>query len=291
MIQTKAIANSEKATAGDTRPDIQLLVLDIDGTIAGVSNQVTESVKKAIKAAMEKGVYVAIATGRMYRSALRFHQEIGSTLPLIAYQGAYIKDPATQRVHAHTPVCQKIALTLLDYFDEPDVRSLISVHCYINDELYVRELTPESQAYGDRTGVLPIPLGDLRPLIAKSAPTKVLALAKDPAVVDRLLESVGLRYTPTELYLTKSHAHFFEAGNPAVNKGAAVRYLAEDILGLSAANVMTIGDNLNDVEMLQYSGIGVAMGNAPPEVKARATWVTSPVEQDGVAAAIKEFVL
>ncbi|MGL5192709.1 MAG: Cof-type HAD-IIB family hydrolase [Chroococcales cyanobacterium] len=271
--------------------DIQLLVLDIDGTIAGVSNQITQSVKEAIAAVHRKGIPVAIATGRMYRSALRFHQEIVSPLPLIAYQGALIKDPATATLHYHTPVASEIALELLDYFDDSTVRSQLSVHCYIDDCLYVRENTADSQAYGDRTGVTPIPYGDLRPLIAATAPTKLLALSQNTALIDELLQAFSLRYTPTELYLTKSHTTFLEAGNPAVNKGAAVRYLAEDILGLSSANVMCIGDNFNDVEMLEYAGIGVAMGNAPEGVKAIANWVSHSVEEEGVARAIERFLL
>ena len=277
-------------TAGINATDIQLLVLDIDGTIAGVSNEISEPVKQAIKAAQRKGVQVAVATGRMYCSALRFYEEIGSTLPLITYQGALIKDPTTQQLHRHLRLSQALALQLLDHFELPELRSLLSIHCYVDDRLYVRELTPASIAYGERTGVEPIPVGDLRQFLTIE-PTKILALCDDPAVIDQLLGTLRGRYTPAELYLTKSVATFFEATHPAVNKGEAVRYLAEEILGLPASSVMTIGDNFNDVEMLAYAGLGVAMGNAPAEVKAVAKWVAPSVEQDGAAAAIEAFLL
>lgn len=269
---------------------IKLLVLDIDGTIAGESNEISIPVRCAIAAAQERGVKVAIATGRMYRSALRFHQQVGSTLPLLAYQGAWIQDPATQKVHRHWPVSSQTANELLDYFEQPALRSLLSVHFYINDQLYVRELTPETQIYSERSGIEPIPVGDLRQVLTKE-PTKVLALSDDTNVIERLLGSLRRQYTPAELYLTKSVATFFEATNPFVNKGVGVRYLAEELLGFSAANVMTIGDNFNDLEMIEYAGIGVAMGNAPAEVKAIARWVAPSVEEDGAAAAIEEFVL
>lgn len=82
-----------------------------------------------------------------------------------------------------------------------------------------------------------------------------------------------------------------QATNPLVNKGEAVRYLAEDLLGLSAQNIMTIGDNFNDIEMLDYAGFGVAMGNAPLEVQAIAQWVAPSVEQDGLATAIEALIL
>ena len=272
-----------------TSTGIQLLVLDIDGTIAGESNEIRKPVLRAIQAAQNRGVQVAIATGRMYRSALRFHRDVGSTLPLLAYQGAWIQDPATQQLHRHWAVSQQTAHQLLDYFEQPHLMRLLSVHFYINDQLYVRELTQETLIYSERSGIEPIPVGDLRQVLT-TEPTKVLALSDDTDVIDQLLGSLQKQYTPAELYLTKSVATFFEATNPLVNKGIGVRYLAE-LLEIDAANVMTIGDNFNDVEMLEYAGIGVAMGNAPAEVKAVAQWVAPSVEQDGAAAAIEEFVL
>lgn len=270
--------------------EIKLLVLDIDGTIAGESNTINSRVKQAVKAAQNRGVQVAIATGRMYRSALRFHQDIGSTLPLLAYQGAWIQDPNTGQLHRHWCVPPAVAHQLLDYFEQPQLRHLLSVHFYINDRLYVREITPETKIYAQRSGIEAISVGDLR-CVLNDAPTKVLALSDDTEVIERLLGSLREQYTPAELYLTKSVATFFEATNPLVNKGTGVRYLAEELLGINAANVMTIGDNFNDVEMLQYAGMGIAMGNAPIGVQAVAQWVAPSVEQDGVAVAIEKFLL
>ncbi|QFS43706.1 Cof-type HAD-IIB family hydrolase [Nostoc sphaeroides] len=270
--------------------DIKLLVLDIDGTIAGDSNTISEPVKQAIVAAQAQGIQVAIATGRMYRSALRFHQDIGSTLPLMAYQGAWIQDPITQKIHRHWAVSREIAHKLLDYFEQPELRSLLSVHFYINDQLYVREVTRETQIYAERSEITPIPVGDLRQALTNE-PTKILALCDDTDVIDKLLGNLRRQYTPAELYLTTSVATFFEATNASVNKGTAVRYLAEELLGLELANVMAIGDNFNDVEMLEYVGLGVAMGNAPAGVQAIAQWVAPNVEEDGAAVAIEKFLL
>jgi hypothetical protein len=270
--------------------DIQLLVLDIDGTIAGRSNDIREPVKQAIRSARTKGIQVAIATGRMYCSALRFHEAVGSTLPLLAYQGAWIQDPATQKIHQHLPLSRTSAEQLLDYFESEALRSLLSVHFYINDQLYVREITNETKIYAQRANIQPQAVGDLRKVVA-SEPTKILALSDDTAIIDQLWGSLRQHYTPAELYLTKSVATFFEATHPAVNKGAAVRYLAEELLGLEARNVMAIGDNFNDLEMLEYAGLGIAMGNAPAAVQEVAQWVAPSVEEDGAATAIEAFVL
>jgi Cof subfamily protein (haloacid dehalogenase superfamily) len=277
-----------KASAGVN--DIKLLVLDIDGTITGHSNTLSVTVKEVIAAVQAKGIKVTIATGRMYCSALRFHREIGSTLPLIAYQGAWIQDPGNGKIHRHLPVSREITQQLLEYFEQPDLRSLLSVHFYINDQLYVREITKETDNYQQRCGVTAIPVGDLRQLLDHE-PTKILALSEDANLTQQLLADLRLRYKPTDLYLTTSVPTFLEAANTHVNKGHAVRYLAEEMLGLESHHVMTIGDNFNDVEMLSYAGISVAMGNAPPEVQAIANWVAPSIELDGAAVAIEKFLL
>jgi len=285
--QTHLPLSIEGATSPAT---IQLLVLDIDGTIAGESNQIRPAVLQAIAAVQAKGVQVVIATGRMYCAALRFHQAIGSRLPLIAYQGAWIQDPSTAQIHRHWTLAKPTVLELLAYFEQVEFAAELSIHLYINDQLYVRELTPATQAYAQRSGVEPIAVGDLRRVLDQPA-TKLLTLCDDSSRIEHLLSHLKQRYTPAELYLTTSVATFFEAAHPLVSKGTAVRYLAEEVLGLNAAQVMTVGDNFNDLEMLEYAGIGVAMGNAPDPVKAIADWVAPSVEADGAAAAIQTFLL
>lgn len=289
-MQNTAASNPIPGTSRSAiAPEIKLLVVDIDGTIAGNSNDIREPVKQAIAAVRSRGVKVAVATGRMYRSALRFHRDLGSTLPLICYQGAWIQDPATDKILRHLPLSKQTAWQLLDYFEEPDLRSLLSINFYINDRLYVPKITDATKVYAARSGI-EINEIDLR-LNLPGDPTKVLALCQSPEVLDGLLGSMRQRYTPAELYLTRSVATFFEATHPLANKGEAVRYLAEEILGLQSENVMAIGDNFNDVEMISYAGVGVAMGNAPEGVKAFANWIAPDVEEDGAAAAIEEFIL
>ena len=282
---------SIEATAPSETPPIRLLVLDLDGTIVGSSNQIRPTVKRAIQAVQAKGVQVAIATGRMYRSALRFHQDLGSLLPLMSYQGALIKHPADQVISRHLTVPKDLAVQLLDYFDQPDLRQRLSVHAYIDDCLYVRELTPDSVEYAKRSNIEPIVAGRLQEVVVEREPTKLLALCEQPALIDQVLVSLGQRYSPEQLYFTKSVATFFEATHPNANKGNAVQYLAENVLGLRSENVMAIGDNFNDLEMIQYAGVGVAMGGAPDAVKAQANWVAPDVEADGAVAAIEQFVL
>jgi Cof subfamily protein (haloacid dehalogenase superfamily) len=271
-----------------TGRDIQLVVVDIDGTIAGPSNQVNPAVVQALKTVQAQGIPVALATGRMYCSARRFHATIGSTLPLIAYQGAWIQDPENGQLHHHVPAPIDHVTTLFDYFEQ--LEEPVSLHLYRNDQLYVRAILPETAEYAARSGVEAIVVEDLRSQL-DIAPTKLLAMSQDVNLIAKSLADLKQRFRPDELYLTTSVSTFLEAAHPTVNKGAAVKYLAEEILKLSANQVMTIGDNFNDLEMLQYAGIGVAMGNAPAGVKAVADWVTTPVEADGVALAMEKLLL
>lgn len=266
--------------------DIGLIVLDIDGTIAGTDNAVALPVKQAIAAAKAKGIRVAIATGRMYRSACRFHREIGADMPLAAYQGALVKDPDSDCVHCHWSLPLDIARELIQQLERTD----FVVHVYIDDNLYLKALNPLSQAYAERSQVPVNLLADLGPELSLE-PTKILAMAADPEPIDRLLASARQQFPPERLYLTKSVPTFFEATHPEVNKGRAVRYLAEEMLGLSADNVLCVGDSHNDLEMLDYAGVGVAMGNAAADVQARASWIAPTIEAHGAAAAIEEFAL
>lgn len=271
-------------------PQIRLLVLDIDGTIAGESNDIADPVLEAIQAAQARGIQVAIATGRMYRSALRFHQKIQSTLPLIAYQGAWIQDPHTQEYHRHTPVGRPQAEQLIRFLDQRQFRDQLSIHFYIDDQLYVRKITPVTAAYAERSGVEPIEVGDLRTVLDRPT-TKVLALSDDPEPVQRAMNGLKMIFSYLDLHITTSTPTFIEATHPLANKGDAVQYLAEGLLGLYPEEVMTIGDNCNDAEMLLYSGFSVAMANSPDSVQQVADWIAPSVEEHGAAIAIHKFLL
>lgn len=269
---------------------IKLVVLDIDGTIAGESNQVRPAVVETIQRVQAQGIAVALATGRMFGSALRFHQKIQSTLPLIAYNGALTQHPHSQEILRQWSLPTAIALELLDYFESPDLRPKLEVHCYHNDQLYVREITPETHRYMARSGMMARAIGDLRPVIERST-VKLLAVSQHTGLIENLIVELGEKYAAQSVHLTQSTEIYFEITHAQANKGLAVQQLAEEVLGLQRENVLAIGDNFNDQEMLKYAGIGIAMGNAPAPIKAIADWVTDDVEVDGVKLALEKFCL
>ncbi|MDB9311741.1 Cof-type HAD-IIB family hydrolase [Spirulina sp. CS-785/01] len=271
------------------------MVLDVDGTIAGEDNFLSPSVQTAIAQVQAKGIKVAIATGRMYCSALRFHALIASDQPLIAYNGAWVQHPVTQDVLQHSPLSVPLATALLEHWEQPEWVSRLDIHCYYNDELYVREITPRTIHYTQRSGISVNPVGDLRPLLEQEV-TKMLALSDDTLAIAQLYQQLKQQYTTEQLYITQSTPTFVEATRSQVNKGTAVQFLTEDYLNYQPQQVMAIGDNWNDLEMLQYAGFPVIMGNAPHSLKQFAAqhfshWVAPDVEADGVAKAIEKFLL
>ncbi|WP_310488546.1 HAD-IIB family hydrolase, partial [Chamaesiphon sp. VAR_69_metabat_338] len=148
----------------------------------------------------------------------------------------------------------------------------------------------DTELYLGRSGIGVTPIGDLRSALIGS-PTKILAMSEDIALIQHLLTDLRQRYAPADLHITTSVPIFLETTQSGVDKGSAIDYVAQELLGITAANVLAIGDNYNDVEMIGYAGIGVAMGNAPSDVQSIANWVAPSVDADGAAVAIEKFIL
>ncbi|HEX3145096.1 MAG TPA: Cof-type HAD-IIB family hydrolase [Pyrinomonadaceae bacterium] len=277
-------------TGTSTRADgIRLLVLDLDGTIVDESNQIRDSAIQAIRSAQRHGVAVALATGRMFRSSLGAYESIEATLPLICHEGALIRQPQTDLVHRHWPMEPRLITAVLDETEHLRRSGRLSVHCYVQDDLYVSNLNEASSKFFDGSTVVPVVVSDVRAL-ASMAITKAMVVSDDAQAIARVYRRLKNSSGRIRLKEYKS-TPFLEVFHPSVNKRLAVSYLAEELLGLRPENVMAIGDDYADIEMLEYAGIGVAMGNAPAAVKACADWVTTTIEQDGVVKAVKKWVV
>lgn len=268
--------------------NIKVLILDIDGTISGKSNHVNDRVKKAINKVKSRGIKVGLATGRMYSSALRFHQEIEANLPIIGYNGAWMQNPDTSEILLHQPVKHQIAKKIISYFKDKQIEKEIEIHLYFNDKLYVEKITQNTEYYVDRSGT-PANLVENFNNLLQENPTKILASSLDFNLITKMLTELKNIYHEEEVFLTQSNPIYLEVTDTGVNKGMAVQYLTEKILGYSREEIITIGDNFNDLTMLEYAGFSIAMGDAPQEVKDIASTVTQDVENDGVADVIDQL--
>ena len=262
---------------------IKLIAIDLDDTLLDNRQQLSPRTLTVLKQAMRKGVAVTIATGRMFQSALPFATELGIELPLITYNGALIRQGDTGETLFHRPIEPELAQELADLFRQ----SNWYLQKYVDDRLYVAELDENARFYADYANVEAIPLGDAF-FHMNEAPTKMLSMG-EPAELAAISAELDTRYGG-RLYLASSKKRYLEMVDARVNKGQALDFLAGR-LGISQSEVMAIGDSMNDLDMIQYAGIGVAMGNANPTVRSAADYVTLGNAEDGVAVAVEKFAL
>lgn len=259
-----------------------LVAMDCDDTLLTDELIVPDSAIEAIAAARAQGVRVVLATGRMYSSVLPHAKSAGVDDPVIAYNGALVRNINGTTV-THTPVPLPRVYELIQLAEEHN----LALNLYVNDTLYTRTWDERSEYYVSIAEVEAHVVPDLRSICTEGS-TKVLIVDK-PEVAATWLQRLQQHYG-SRLAISRSKPRFVEIMAPGISKATALSALANS-LGIPQAAVMAIGDSLNDLEMLQYAGIGVAVGNAAPEVKSQVDYVTARNEEGGIAEAIHKFVL
>ncbi|MEW6063678.1 MAG: Cof-type HAD-IIB family hydrolase [Bacillota bacterium] len=261
----------------------RMLAIDLDDTLLNSQLKISARNKEYIRRAREAGVHVTLATGRMYCSALRYARELELNLPLITYQGALVKEACSGEILIHRPVPLDLARQVIER-----VKTLgYHINVYVDDNLYVEKVTSEAETYQRISGITAHPVGDLLKFLDRP-PTKVLIVGGVGAL-DDLGREIRQQFGTT-LHITKSKPHFLEISHPEATKGHALDTLARR-WGLTADQVIAIGDAPNDLEMIEYAGLGVVVGNAHGDVKDKADYVTHTNDRDGVAEVIAKFIL
>ncbi|HEY9724578.1 MAG TPA: Cof-type HAD-IIB family hydrolase [Oscillatoriaceae cyanobacterium] len=260
----------------------RLLATDLDGTLFGHDLVVSPRTRAALDALRARGCALALVTGRMYRATLPIAQSLGVDTPLVTYQGAWIQSPAAPAPLWHRPLPLAIAREAIAALEATGMH----LNVYVDDRLYLRRLTEAAASYTALARIEPEVVGDWETALS-GAPTKLVAIG-DEAEVLRQLDVLKARFG-AQLFITQSQPTFLEIAHPEVNKGAALARLAAH-LGVAREEVVAVGDGLNDAEMIAYAGLGVAMGDARPGLKAIADRVTKPLAEDGVAVLIEELI-
>ncbi|MDU2063568.1 MAG: Cof-type HAD-IIB family hydrolase [Sporomusaceae bacterium] len=264
-------------------PKIRLVAIDLDGTLLQENLTVSPRTIAALQSAVAKDVVVTIATGRMFASAVIFAKQIGLDVPLITYNGALIQSALSGEVLYHQPIPSPIAKEILTLFQDKGWY----IQAYADDKLYVDQLNAIAKTYASRVKVEAVAIGKDLYRLAK-APTKLLGMVGEQQVAS-VIDELHRLY-PGEIYATSSQPGYVEIMHAAVNKGAALDFLAKRF-SISQEEVMALGDSLNDTDMISFAGWGVAMGNGASAVKAIAQAVTDTNDNDGVAKAIEKYVL
>jgi 5-amino-6-(5-phospho-D-ribitylamino)uracil phosphatase len=283
---------------------IRLLALDLDGTLLNSRGQLSERNRRALDQAREQGVRIALVTGRRFRDARPIALELGLDIPLISHNGALTKHVRTLETVAAMLLPLEAAREVLrvgraaggdamvsDDADGPglmvydhvsgDNRALAEYirwarHIHDSDSSDAVRKVDSLDAYLDHSPIHVAFSGRCEPMreIAQVLQTE---LGKTVKIFPTL-------YPPRDFGL-------LDIVNPQVSKGVGVAAAAAE-LGITSDEVMAIGDNLNDLEMLSWAGTAVAMANAEPALRElEGIHVTASNDEDGVALAIEELVL
>jgi len=263
---------------------VKLVAIDLDDTLLDSGLQIAPACVDAIQAVRDKGVIVTLATGRMHRSALPYARQLNMDLPLITYQGALVKNAFSSDVIYYQPLPRELAGEIIEFFQARGLHC----HAYSDDELFMEALTPEGQYYEELAGIKALIVDDLAGTVRNNDTMKIMAIIEDQDLLLTLHRELTTKYR--QLHITRSKPIFLEFMALEANKGLALQVLAGHY-GIRREEILAIGDSYNDLDMIRWAGIGIAMANARPEVKAAADYVTASNDENGVAEALHRYVL
>ncbi len=228
------------------------------------------------------GIHFVLVTGRMFQAVRRYTDEAGIEDPVVCYQGAVVAEPVTGRWLRHEPIPLELARETIAAVTEQG----FGLNCYVGDELYVAEITPEARRYAGFQDIRLHEVGDLLDWL-EAPPTKLVVVG-DPEVLDELKQRMLARFDG-RLYISKSLPYFLEFASPKVTKASGLEFLSEH-LGFARERTVAFGDGENDIELVDWAAYGVAVGNAHDRVKDVADLVCPPVDEEGVAQVLEAYL-
>jgi len=260
---------------------IKMVVTDIDGTIYSPENGITDNVKSCIQNLYKNGIKVVIATGRSYSSAKKIADRLEIECPFICYQGGL--------VNAYDGKILDVK-----YLEEKPARKIIEIcrkknihlNVYVEDVLYVEDDNDYIKDYIGDKGIDYFKVNSFDELDFSKL-NKMLAINYDTNLIDELTYELKEKFP--QIYVVKSTDFFCEIANKEATKGNGIKFLANKY-GFSINDVMAIGDQNNDIEMVEAAGVGVAMGNGTDVIKSKAKYITDTIKNDGFVKAVNKFV-
>lgn len=268
----------------------KLIVSDMDGTLLGDDHKITEENKQALIKLLENGIKIVPASGRIYDSAREHFDFLDINTPLIACNGAIIKETKTGKLIYKNSVPTDICLKVVDIFEKHNIYYQLysenTMMCKdINSEY--RKKTQERLKNFFNKDINVYFNEDLKDEIAKHKILKLIAI--DDNDMDKLEAVKEELSNIDDIEMTSSWYNNIEVMHKGVNKGEALKALIQ-YLNVDREEVIAFGDNYNDLPMLEFAGMGVVMENASDSVKEKADYITSKNTESGVAKAIYDIL-
>ncbi len=283
MATSRITALLEKDRANAMK--IHMVAIDLDGTLLNSDKEITQATADILRTAREQaGVKIVLATARPPRSVVPFYDLLDLDTPMVNYNGALVVDPTCGHVLMHRPIPAKVCRGIINLARKtyPDV--LVSAE--VMDHWFTDRFDP---AYNTETGLL-FPPDKVEPVEnwADQSMTKLLLLGK-PKRLGEACQAVHQAF-PHQVNIVQTEDHLLQIMHATVSKAQALRVVAAE-MQLRRNQVMAIGDNANDVGMLQWAGIAVAMENASPQALAVADHVADHHDADGAAHAVRQLII
>ena len=261
---------------------VRLCYFDVDETLVDSGRNIPKELQDALSRCRQRGIRLALATGRKYDSARPYAQVIGADAPLILYNGARIQEPETGEIlyDKKLDLNEAVAGLLLVK------RHGLHVNLYLDDVIYIERETEVSRESAEKDGVAQKPVGDLIAFL-KNEPTKLLIIGPGEKLMALWTDFDQQLHKAEVVHSEPTYLEILPAG---VSKGAALQEVSK-ITGVPLSAIAAFGDSNNDIEMLKAAGLGVAVGNALDSVKAVADYVAAADRGLGVAEGLYEKVL
>jgi Cof subfamily protein (haloacid dehalogenase superfamily) len=260
----------------------RVCAIDLDETLLDDEQKVPARSARTVKQVAELGVAVVLASGRMHEGIQRYGDQIGIAGPVISYNGAMVRDAATNETWLHEEVSGEQAALVMDYCRENDLQ----LNLYRDGKVLTAEMTPWLELYIHRTKAPYEIVPDFYTRL-KGEPSTKLVIINSPEYTHGLKPHFQQVFG-SSLYITKTSDEYLEFMPPNANKGSALALVAER-LGVPREQTIAFGDSYNDIPMLQWAGLGVAIGNARPAVKESAARIAPTNEECGVATTLEEL--
>lgn len=274
---------------------VHLLALDIDGTLLNSCGELTERNRTAIASARSRGIEVVLVTGRRFASARILLRELDLDLPLVSHNGALTKEVETLATLDFHPLEEEVARQVIDLGREAAADMICCDDPHGLGTMVIEGISSENrvlQGYLARYRDAVVEVEDLRAYL-DHAPIQMMfsgSCRSMDQLTDRLEAALGER---ARIFQTRYRTHdltILDVLGATASKGQTLAAYAAR-LGISREEVMAIGDNHNDLSMLQYAGFGVLMGNADPELtRIEGLYQTASNDEDGVAIAMDRWI-
>lgn len=234
---------------------------DLDGTLLPPDGEFPAELVRGVAALRAAGVRFVVSTGRMFQSARRVVADLGlRDGPMVCYQGALVADLDGGEVSHHRPLEPEAAAEVVRFAHDHGRH----INAFVDDRLYVDRDDHWTRRYAAFGGVDYTVVPDLVPFVLEHPPTKLLILA-EPAEVERLLPGMRERWAG-RLYVTRSLRHHVEVNHKDAGKAAALEVLRRRY-EIPSELTVACGDSYNDIDMLCWAALGVAVAEAPAEVR------------------------